>query len=170
MLSEFAKKRNVFFILVVSLLLLYILLDLSKSNQQFKRYVREDMKQSVTRLNKYFSNNRSKIISIIHNGKMDYNQLENLKQQHSTISKEIFNLHLKSNMKEGRTQEEIETIYIRFNYGEGVNDEDIRLFFEGLNKEIGEEKNIKLEDKDINKMESILEFYSEIDEKVSKIN
>jgi hypothetical protein len=162
MLPKPIKVKSLILILAISLLLLFLLASLLKSSQNFKRYVREDMTQSVTRLNQYLSDSSFEIRNIIHEKKMDYNQLKSIEQRHTNISKELYNLHLKGNIAGGRIQEEIENTYSSFIYSEGLNDEKIRLFFKDLGKKTDENKNIKLESKDLVKIESVIKCYSDL--------
>lgn len=164
------KTKRLLLVTAISLLLLFLFTSLLKSNNNYKIYVREDMKQAVIRLNQYISDSSIEIRSVIRGNKIDANQLESLEQQHSIISKEITNLHLKGRITGGKLKEEAEKVYSAFFYSKALNDEAISQYYKTLSKKSVTDKYIKLESTDISQLESIISFYNEYAEKLSNIN
>lgn len=164
------RTKRLLLVLAISLLLLFLFTISLKNNQDYKIYVREDMKQSVIRLNQYISDSSIEIRSVIRDNKINVNQLESLEQQHSIISKEINNLHLKGRITGGKLKEEAEKVYSAFFYSKPLNEEAINQYYKTLSKKSVTDKYIKLESMDITELESIISFYNEFAEKLSYIN
>ncbi|WP_432663977.1 hypothetical protein R9X47_25800 [Wukongibacter baidiensis] len=168
-------------VLVLVILIMFgITLNLVKTNQAYKRFILEDMEQSIKKSNKYFDSIRSTINIILKNDEeiqVGYDDVNDLITMHKTISRELFYLIKKYHKLDDKYDGSFFELYDNFEEKRYIAAEyyeslDKRLKKE-LDKETDEELNkstyIILGDDDVSELKSILSFYNDIIKELNKL-
>lgn len=158
------------------LIMFVIILNLSKDNKSYSRYVSEDMKQSTEKLNNHFYDIRAKINSILTNDgeiKVGYDEVNDLMTIHKTISRELFNSYKKYRKLGDRYDESFGELFDNFTDEKDTVEEYYKNLNKRLDKELDEESGkrayIILGDDDISKLRLILTFYIDTKREFEKL-
>ena len=155
---------------IVLLLVSAVLITLTINNTKYNRYVSEDMKQSIDRLDESFNDNRSQLYDILHSNQapqVDDEKLGKLMNFHRNIEREIFNLKKKGRLVKGDFGKRMQTISDEFRYGDEINSDKVQEYYVSLDKSLGENNYLELDEDQIKELELIFYFYNNTKDELS---
>ena len=163
------KKINIG---IVLLLVSAVLITLTINNTKYNRYVSEDMRQSISRLDESFSDNRSQLYDILHSNQepqVEGEQLDKLINFHRNIERELFNLKKKGRLLKGDVGKRMQAISDEFSYGDQMNSDEIQEYYMCLNNSLGEDTYLELDKDEVKELELIFRFYNNTKDELSEL-